>query len=138
LLTREGIAALLPHSGAMVLLERVTAWDGDRIACGTASHRALDNPLRRCDRLSALCGIEYAAQAMALHGALVAGTASRQGLLASLRAIKVHAQRLDDIPGELTIAADCRLRQAAGFIYGFSLRGGGALLLEGQAAVVLR
>ena len=37
-----------------------------------SSHRAADNPLRAHGRLGAACGIEYAAQAMAVHGALLA------------------------------------------------------------------
>ena len=70
MLTREAIAALLPHDGAMVLLDEATAWDEARIACSARSHRDRSNPLRREGKLSSLCGVEYAAQAMALHGKL--------------------------------------------------------------------
>jgi len=137
-LTRDAIAALLPHDGAMVLLDRALAWDENSIACSAGSHRDPDNPLRRRGGLFAVCGAEYAAQAMALHGALRDGTASRPGLLASLRSVKLYADRLDTIPGDLTVAAECLLRRPDGFIYGISLSGAGRLLLEGQASVVLR
>lgn len=66
------IAAHIPHQGDMCLLDRVVKWDEQRIQCQAGSHRLGDNPLRSRDRLSAACGIEYAAQAMAVHGALLA------------------------------------------------------------------
>ena len=138
MLTRDAIAALLPHGGRMVLLDRATAWDDSSIACSSSSHRDPDNPLRRQGQLSGLCGIEYAAQAMALHGALLDGEAGRQGLLASLRSISLYAPRLDEIEGDLIIAATSLLRRSDGYIYRFSLSGADALLLEGQATVVLR
>ena len=46
MLGREAIAALIPHQGAMCLLERVIEWDKDRIVLATSTHRAPDNPLR--------------------------------------------------------------------------------------------
>ena len=67
------IATLIPHTGAMVLLDRVEAWDTDGILCRARSHLDDDNPLRRDGRLAACCGLEYALQAAALHGALIAG-----------------------------------------------------------------
>lgn len=122
----------------MVLLDRVTAWDETHITGTSQSHRNPNNPLRRQGVLCAVCGIEYAAQAMALHGALVAGTASRPGVLASLRSVKLHVPRLDDIAEDLTITAESLLGRSDSFIYRFSLRGAGVLLLEGQASVFLR
>ena len=73
----------------MCLLEGVVSWDDGRIECVTATHRHAANPLRRDGRLGILCGVEYAAQAMALHAALTGGGATaapRRGYLASLRA----------------------------------------------------
>jgi predicted hotdog family 3-hydroxylacyl-ACP dehydratase len=138
MLTREAIAALLPHDGAMVLLDEATAWDEARIACSARSHRDRSNPLRREGKLSSLCGVEYAAQAMALHGALLEGRTSREGMLASLRSVVLHAPRLDEIQGDLTVVAESQLRRPNAFIYSFSLSEAGRLLLEGQASVVLR
>jgi predicted hotdog family 3-hydroxylacyl-ACP dehydratase len=73
LLNRAWIEARIPHQGRMCLLDEVLDWDAQHILCRTATHRAPDNPLRSHDRLSIACGIEYAAQAMALHGALAGG-----------------------------------------------------------------
>ncbi|SCC92600.1 putative 3-hydroxylacyl-(Acyl carrier protein) dehydratase-like protein [Thiomonas sp. X19] len=66
------IAAHIPHQGSMCLLDAVLRWDAQHIVCSATSHRDASNPLRQFDRLGAACGIEYAAQAMAVHGALVA------------------------------------------------------------------
>jgi predicted hotdog family 3-hydroxylacyl-ACP dehydratase len=69
-LNRAWIEARIPHQGRMCLLDEVLDWNAQHIRCRTATHRALDNPLRSHGRLGTACGIEYAAQAMALHGAL--------------------------------------------------------------------
>ena len=137
MLAGEAIAALLPHAGKMVLLERVTAWDRSEITCLTGSHRDRDNPLRRGGRLSCLCGVEFGAQAMALHGALAAGGPSRSGVLASLKNIRCHVERLDDIGGDLRVSAKTLFSQRDRFIYEFSLWSAQTPLLDGQAAVFL-
>ena len=59
----------------MCLLDEVLTWDATQIRCRSATHRVPDNPLRAHGRLGAVCGIEYAAQAMAVHGALVGSSA---------------------------------------------------------------
>jgi predicted hotdog family 3-hydroxylacyl-ACP dehydratase len=76
LLNRAWIEARIPHQGRMCLLDEVLDWNAQHIRCRTATHRAPDNPLRSHDRLGIACGIEYAAQAMALHGALAHGVAN--------------------------------------------------------------
>jgi predicted hotdog family 3-hydroxylacyl-ACP dehydratase len=75
-LNRAWIEARIPHQGRMCLLDEVIECNAQHIRCRTATHRAPDNPLRSHDRLGIACGIEYAAQAMALHGALAHGAAS--------------------------------------------------------------
>ena len=72
-LNRAWIEAHIPHQGRMCLLDEVIAWDAHTIRCRSGGHRAADNPLRAQGRLGIACGIEYAAQAMAVHGALAAG-----------------------------------------------------------------
>src|SRR6478672_10306008 len=71
-LDHDWIEQHIPHKGRMCLLDEVLSWDAARIRCRSSSHRATDNPLRAHGRLGAACGIEYAAQAMAVHGALIA------------------------------------------------------------------
>jgi len=107
-LNHAWLLAHLPHQGSMCLLDAVTDWDAQRIRCTASSHRDAANPLRAHDRLGAACGIEYAAQAMAAHGALLAAAegAPRAGYLASLRGVELHALRLDDIATDLDVEAE--------------------------------
>ena len=64
------IDALVPQQGAMCLLDEVVSFDDRSVVCRTSSHLAPGNPLRCDGRLPAIAGIEYGAQAMAVHGAL--------------------------------------------------------------------
>ncbi len=136
-LNRAWIERHIPHQGRMCLLDEVTAWDSQRIICLSGSHRAADHPLRSHGRLGAACGIEYAAQAMALHGAL-AGDAGRPkaGFLASVREVRLHVLRLDDIDSDLICEADHMASNGITALYGFSLRSEARILLDGRAAVV--
>ena len=69
------IAALIPHQGRMNLLDAVLACSPQAITCRARGHGRADHPLRLDGLLPAPVGIEYAAQAMALHGALNAHAA---------------------------------------------------------------
>ena len=149
-LEHDEIARRIPHQGSMCLLERVTAWDNNQIACEASSHRIAGNPLRAHGRLGAACGIEYAAQAMAVHGALIAETAAGTrenhtatgdaapfGYLVSVRGVTLHVERLDDIKPALTIHAERMSGDAGSILYGFTVHAGPALLLSGRAVVML-
>jgi len=160
LLNRAWIEARIPHQGRMCLLDEVLDWNAQHIRCRTATHRAPDNPLRSHGRLGIACGIEYAAQAMALHGALaggaangavdgavdvaesgaletIAGRPSRVGLLASVRDVRLMVLRLDDIESDLI----CEVTHLAGdgltAMYEFALRDRDRSLLSGRASVIL-
>jgi len=112
LIGADQIRALVPHSGKMCLLERVLDWDEQSIRCETSSHLDMDNPLRRDGRLSSICGIEYAAQAMALHAALCsnAGAPARHGYLASVRDANCTTAVLDGHDSPLLVSSDTTLR----------------------------
>ncbi len=135
--TRDAIARLVPHQGAMCLLDRVVSCDLGRITCTSGTHRDLAHPLRRDGMLPAICGVEYALQAMALHGALTDDAAQGPGFVAALSGIVMGAERLDDVAGDLCIAASALARESRGFIYGFEIKGGGRSLLSGRATIVL-
>ncbi|RYF37376.1 MAG: 3-hydroxylacyl-ACP dehydratase, partial [Comamonadaceae bacterium] len=143
MLNREDIAGRIPHQGSMCLLERVVFWNAERIECEAASHRDADNPLRAFGRLGIAAGIEYAAQAMAVHGALAGeaagqpGAAARAGYLASVRGVRLHAARLDDVPGALQVHAVRLMGDENNIVYSFALKAGERPLLEGRATVVL-
>jgi predicted hotdog family 3-hydroxylacyl-ACP dehydratase len=137
-LDRAAIARLIPHQGAMCLLARVEEWTPTAIRCSAVSHADAGNPLRRESRLSALCGIEYGLQAMAVHGALVDGAAPQPtGFLSSLRGVRVTDRDLAAIEAPLRIEAELLLRQERGFIYRFSVASDGEALVAGQAAIII-
>ena len=113
-LSRDQLLRLIPHAGRMCLLDRVVDYSESEIHCATRTHLDPANPLRRDHALSALHLVEYAAQAMAAHGALHAGGQPQPGMLAALRDIRLHAERIDSIDGEL----DIRPPYQREFIYG--------------------
>lgn len=138
-LGRDWIEAHIPHRGAMCLLDGVLEYDARRIVCRASSHADPANPLRVGDRLPAACGIEYGAQAMAVHGALLAadGAPLGPGILASVRALTLHAARLDDVAGPLRITAERLSGEQDHILYDFSVAGEAGELLHGRATVVL-
>ena len=134
----------MPHRGTMCLLERIVAWDEERIECVASGHRDPAHPLRSASGLLAGTAIEYAAQAAALHGGLLAeaaGTRAPPGYLASARDVRLGAWRLDDLP----VAADDALRivaarqagDAGRLLYAFRVEHGGRAVASGRLAVVL-
>lgn len=137
----DWIAARVPHQGRMCLLDAVAHVDARTVICHTRSHRAADHPMRVADRLGAACGIEYAAQAMALHGALVAQArgvaAPTRGFLVSVRSVDLHVPRLDDVPGEITVQVHSDADNGDHSVYTFALRAGDLPLVEGRAVVML-
>ena len=139
LLDREGIAALIPHAGTMCLLDGVLQWDQDSIRCLSHRHRAADNPLRRAGGLGVLCGIEFAAQAMAVHGRLAAGAGAppKAGYLASWRDVTCRVRRLDELAGALTIFAERLAGDEGQALYRFALACDGEELVGGRATVLL-
>jgi predicted hotdog family 3-hydroxylacyl-ACP dehydratase len=139
LANRAAIATVIPHAGNMCLLDGVLECDAQRIRCISSTHRAADNPMRTGDELSALCGIEYAAQAMAVHGAWDAGfdKKPRAGYLAALRDVACHATRLDNLGDDLIIDAEKTMGDETRVIYQFSIHAGTTEIMSGRATVVL-
>ena len=141
MLGREAIAALIPHQGAMCLLDRVVDWDKDHVVLATATHRAPDNPLRLDGRLRAVHLCEYGAQAMAVHGGLCAqadGKAARPGFLVSLRDVKLEADYVEALDGEIYVTARRLLESAGSWQYSFEVKHGEAVLASGRAAIIAR
>ncbi len=141
MLNRDDFAALIPHQGAMCLLERVLEWDAEHILLATTTHRSAENPLRSDGRLRALHLCEYAAQAMAVHGGLLArsqGSQARPGMLVSLREVELLRAYVEDLPGELSISASRLLTSDDSWQYSFTVHHGEELIARGRAAIVAR
>jgi predicted hotdog family 3-hydroxylacyl-ACP dehydratase len=117
----------------------VEYWDAERVVCRTSQHRSPANPLRANAQLSSIHGVEFAAQAMAVHGGLLGrtGAAPSVGLLVSLRDCVLHCERLDVLDSPLTVEA----RRITGnndlMMYGFSVTAN-VLVIEGRASVLLQ
>jgi predicted hotdog family 3-hydroxylacyl-ACP dehydratase len=150
-LDRSWIEQHILHKGRMCLLDEVLSWDATRIRCRSASHRAGDNPLRAHGRLGAACGIEYAAQAMAVHGALIAASAplastmstrvrgsigDAVGYLASVRNVALFVERLDDLAADLIAGAERITGDDRTVLYEFEVSSAGQPLLRGRASIV--
>ncbi|MDP1789840.1 MAG: hydroxymyristoyl-ACP dehydratase [Methylibium sp.] len=139
-LDRAGIALRIPHQGRMCLLDRLLSWSPEHIHCVAVNHREPDHPLRSASGLLSPCAIEYAAQAMALHGALLApsGAGPRAGYLASARNVRLAVARLDGVAGPLQVRAERLAGEARQVMYRFEVSDEhGRLLVDGRATVVL-
>lgn len=144
MLDRSGIEALIPHRGAICLLDRMVAWDETRIECVAVNHRDPAHPLRTRSGLMASAAIEYAAQATAVHGGLMAqtsGATASPGYLASARDVRLAAWRLDDLPAaaidELRVVAERQAGDATRLLYAFRVSHDGREIATGRLAVIL-
>ena len=136
---QDRIRALVPHAGAMCLLQQVLHWDDSSITCQTASHRDPAHPLRRAEGLSALHLIEYCAQAMALHRGLVSeskGEVAPRGWLVATRDFRLALTRLDELTGPITIIARELLYYEGGTQYEVAAEADGLALGGGRISVV--
>lgn len=139
-LDHAGIAARVPHAGTMCLLESLLDWSAEHVRCRATSHADPANPLRSAGGLLSPCAIEYASQAMALHGSLAAapGTPPVPGFLAAARSVRLHVPRLDDVAGALVVTATRLAGEGAQALYRFALTDeAGRPLVDGRATVVL-
>lgn len=114
---RAWITRNIPHHGRMCLLDEVVFWDPDRIRCSSASHASPANPLRARGQLGIACGIEYAAQAIAVHGALLAAAVAGQTPAAGAEAAARSSRAAPSPPA----AGSHEKRPAPGFLV--ALRG---------------
>ncbi|MGH8216491.1 MAG: phosphotransferase [Rhodanobacteraceae bacterium] len=139
--TLTPLSELIPHAGTMSLLDEVVEWDPTHLHARSASHLRADNPLRADGVLHAVNLCEYAAQAMAVHGALCAraeGSQARPGFLVALREVALEIERIDELPGRLQVHVECLISMADSLQYAFRVEHRGSVLASGRAAVMLR
>ena len=138
---KAALCRLIPHHGTMCLLETVEQWDDSGILCTAASHRDATNPLRRHNRLEAICGLEYAAQAMAAHVGLLEQGKERRltvGYLGAVKNLILLTTRLDNVKGDLTVQATRLVGEVNCFIYAFRVSVGREEFLDGRASIFLK
>jgi predicted hotdog family 3-hydroxylacyl-ACP dehydratase len=143
------IALRVPHKGSMCLLDSIRSWSEDAIFAN-AIISVKNNPLMIQGKLDSTAAIEYAAQAMAVHGALLGelGAARGQpqrkplmGFLASVRNIVCHKPWLHDASNLLNNSLRINATRTAGtdspVSYDFSVYAGEVICVSGKATVVL-
>jgi predicted hotdog family 3-hydroxylacyl-ACP dehydratase len=141
IISKAALCRLIPHQGRMCLLDTVERWDDTTIMCTTASHRDATNPLRRDNQLEAICGLEYAAQAMAVHVGLLQRGKERRlavGYLGAVKNLMLRATRLDDVKGNLTVQATRLVGKVSSFIYTFRVSAERQELLDGRVSIFLK
>jgi predicted hotdog family 3-hydroxylacyl-ACP dehydratase len=130
------IAEIVPHTGNMILLERVLEHAGDATVCAVAID-AQTLFVQGDGAVGSWVGIEYMAQCVAAHAGLLAramGKEPRVGYLVSSRRLRFHAPRF--VPGqELRISAAQLWGGQQGMV-SFQCKvedvSSGALLVEGR------
>ena len=139
-MNRNEIVQLIPHAGAMCLLDEVIAWDANSIDCRSRTHLNDTHPLRHRGRLAIVHLIEYAAQTVAVHGGLLARDHGESpltaGRLAGLRDVEFNRDDITAIDGALEIHADRELAGTAGLIYRVTVRGDQLVLARGQLTII--
>ncbi|MGE0314566.1 MAG: hydroxymyristoyl-ACP dehydratase [Lautropia sp.] len=135
------VSTLVPHAGAMCLLERVVDWNDASIRC--VGGAAPDSPLAVGGRLPSPALVEYAAQAMAAHGVLRGRAADpharpREGMLVALRSVDLSARWIEPARAPFDVRAERAAGDDRRVIYAFDVRDrDGAMLASGRATVVL-
>jgi predicted hotdog family 3-hydroxylacyl-ACP dehydratase len=139
------IALRVPHRGAMCLLDSIESWSEETISAH-AIIQVDKNPLAIAGQLDSTAAVEYAAQAMAVHGALLAEVAAAQGnpqrkplmgFLASVRNITCLRPWLDETNHPLRITATRTAGTESPVSYDFSVGTGKVVYVTGKATVVL-
>ena len=124
-LTHEMICNMIPHAGQMCLIDAVESWDDESIICISHSHKLEENPLRANGQLSAIHAIEFGAQSMAIHGALLARSSHKPmppGYLAAARDVKFGSiLRLDTLESPLRIQSTKMLSSGGNLMYSFEI-----------------
>jgi predicted hotdog family 3-hydroxylacyl-ACP dehydratase len=134
------LCELIPHSGKMCLIDSINKWDSESIICTTKTHQNQDNPLLFNGILPVSALIEYGAQAMAIHGALIAKESKekmQEGYLAALKdVIFFNDFEINNISSSLIIEATRKFASQGNMIYEFLITSEGDSLISGRATVV--
>ncbi|SHN91682.1 3-hydroxydecanoyl-[ACP] dehydratase [Bathymodiolus heckerae thiotrophic gill symbiont] len=134
------LCELIPHSGKMCLIDSIDKWDDESIVCITNTHLKSDNPLLSKGALPVSALIEYGAQAMAIHGALIAdksGEKMQEGYLAALKDVKFFNNLdISAISTSLVVEATRKFASQGNMVYEFLILSDDKSLISGRATVV--
>ena len=139
LIEKMELCELIPHAGNMCLLDNVLSWNESEIYCSAISHIDQSNPLQKHGRLASVHLLEYGAQAMAVHGGLLAresGEKPLPGYLAALRDVILQQDFVDQIKTPLTVHAEKIAASSDSFMYKFRVSSNETLLASARATVI--
>lgn len=142
------IRSLLPHHGDMCLIDGLSQWSPEHATCQSSAHLRPAHPLAEDDRLGSATLIEVAAQAMALHGALLAGVGTsdvdkelsgapeKHGVLAGVRRVTLEGANIAAVSGPLSVQVSLTSGDANTALYEFVVSAGEQSLATGRATVL--
>ncbi len=139
LIDKKTLCGLIPHSGSMCLLESVESWDKSGIKCVASNIHDPDHPLRFQGKFTALAALELGAQAMAVHGGLLANCGDEtisQGYLAALRNVTLGRMTLDQVTAPILIDASRLMGDRTIQVYRFRVHSENQLLVSAKATVM--
>lgn len=135
---KAGLAALLPHSGDMVLLDSIEDCGPDHILATARSHLSATNPLRSPGGLAAAAAMEYAAQAMAAHAALSGQDGPpRRGFIVVASGVSWSSPGLETAGPVLRVGARRTVSLGDGAQYTFEVTDGADVSVSGTLTLSL-
>ena len=126
---------MLPHGDELCLIDGIETQSDEGIVCTANSHRDAANPYRIDDRLPWPIAIEYAAQAMALHGAGT-GAAGGTKVIGAVRGLQTSGRDLDAYVEPLEIHARVKVAGAASAVYSFVVAAGSEQVCKGTLTLI--
>jgi predicted hotdog family 3-hydroxylacyl-ACP dehydratase len=131
----------LPHAGSMNLLHEIINFDQTSLNALAISHLESNNPLRVDGKIATINGVEYAAQAMAVHGSLLSErdgiNSPVNGYIASVRNIDIQIPSFPEQASPLKIKVEQLMSNDNGFTYQFYLSCEQQLFISGKITVFL-
>ncbi len=134
-LSQADFKHLVPHSGTMLLIDRVESWTQTDIISVSKSHQNPDHPLRFNGSLSSLHLIEYGAQTIAIHCGLLMRE-NKMGVLAAVKNAHFYVNTLDALHHELLIQGIEKHQSSQGAVYQLNITANNTLLLSAQITVI--
>ena len=135
-LNHKEIEQRLPHAGTMSLLNEVIEANSNSLTALAKSHLETNNPLRLNGKIATVNGIEYAAQAMAIHGSLLSDI-SPAGYIAAVRNIDINVPFFPETDAPLIIEVQRLMSDKNGFSYQFYINCEQISLISGKITVFL-
>ena len=152
--SREEISIYLPHKGTMMLIDKIESFTENEIIAKSINHLDINHPLLKENRLGLAIGIEYAAQASAIHSRINAEVNIQNidkhlpnvqtslapiipGKLVSVREINCFSKYLNIPKTSLIISAKQEQVSAQALIYSFLVANENQKLISGRLMIHL-